>query len=135
MTRTISKADYVALATFRHALRIFLRFSEDAAREAGITPAQHQLMLAIKGWNGGEPPSIADLAERLQLKHHSTVELVKRAVEAGLVSSSTDPDDGRRQQLDLTDAGDEALASLTVLHRDELRRFRTEMHEILNELD
>ncbi len=135
MTRPLSDPDYIALATFRHALRVFLRFSEDAARQAGVTPAQHQLLLAIKGWAGPDPASISDLADQLQLKHHSTVELVGRAAEAGLVSTSTDPGDGRRQLPLLTAQGDALLSSLSVMHRDELRRFRAEMHDILAELD
>src|SRR6187401_1656666 len=134
MTRPLSHSDYVSLATFRHALRVFMRFSEDAAREAGVTPAQHQLLLSIRGWDGPGQASIADLADRLQLKHHSTAELVSRAAEAGLVSTSTDPDDGRRQLLGLTDRGRDVLASLSLLHRDELRRFKAEMHDLLSEL-
>ena len=135
MTRELTDRDFQALATFRHALRVFVRFSEEAARTAGVTPAQHQLLLAIRGWDGADPPSIGDLAERLQLKHHSTAELVQRATDAGLVVSSPDPADGRRHLPHLTPHGQEVLASLSVLHRDELRRFRTEMHDILSELD
>ncbi len=134
-TRQLSDTDYVALATFRHALRVFLRFSEDAARTAGITPAQHQLLLTVRGWTGDEPPTIADLADRLQLKHHSTVELIQRAEGRGLVTTRTDPDDLRRQHVGVTAEGESVLESLTVLHRDELRRFRTEMHDVLRELD
>jgi DNA-binding MarR family transcriptional regulator len=135
MTPPLSSADYTALARFRHALRVFQRFSEDAARQAGVTPAQHQLMLAIKGWDHDGAPTIADMAEWLQLKHHSTVELVQRAQVAGLVRASTDDQDNRRQLLDLTEQGETILTSLSVLHRDELRRFRSEMHDVLNELD
>jgi len=135
--RPLSPADYRALARFRHALRVFQRFSEDAARDAGTTPAQHQLLLAVKGWDGppGTVPTISDLAERLQLRHHSTVELIQRATGAGLLTATTDPDDGRRQRLALTELGDATLASLSLLHRDELRRFRDEMTDVLRELD
>ena len=130
----LSDRDYRSLAQFRYALRVFLRFSEDAARAAGVTPAQHQLMLAVKGWSGDGAPAISDLAEFLQLKHHSTVELVQRATAAGLVTTSTDPADHRRQLVGLTAEGDDTLASLSSLHRDELRRFRAEMVDILDEL-
>src|SRR3954462_12099701 len=96
--RELSSTEYQALARFRHALRVFQRFSEDAARAAGVTPAQHQLLLAIRGWDGsGDHPSISDLADQLQLKHHSAVELVQRATAAGLVVGHTDAIDGRRQ--------------------------------------
>lgn len=130
----LSPRDYQALATFRHALRVFLRFSEDAARAAGVTPAQHQLMLAVKGWDGAAAPSVTDLADRLQLKHHSTVELVQRATAAELVDGAADPADARRLLISLTPQGEQVLASLSLLHRDELRRFRTEMHDVLQEL-
>ncbi|MGZ4694253.1 MAG: MarR family winged helix-turn-helix transcriptional regulator [Acidimicrobiales bacterium] len=133
--RTVSQTDYRALARFRHALRVFQRFSEDAARAAGLTPAQHQLLLAIKGWASDEPPTIGEVADVLQLRHHSAVELVQRAVAGGLVASATDPTDARRQLLHVTDAGEAKLASLSLLHRDELRRFRMEMNDVLRELD
>jgi DNA-binding MarR family transcriptional regulator len=133
--RTISDADYEALATFRHALRVFERFSEEAARAAGLTPNHHQLILAIKGFAGDDGPTVGDLAELLQLKHHSAVELVQRASAAGLVEASADAHDGRRQRLAVTPTGEEKLASLSLLHRDELRRFRLEMNDVLRELD
>jgi DNA-binding MarR family transcriptional regulator len=131
----LSDRDYRALARFRHALRVFQRFSEDAAREAGTTPAQHQLLLAIRGFRGDGSPVIGDLADALQLRHHSVVELVDRADAAGLVRRSTDPLDQRRQRVELTAAGRDVLEDLSVVHRDELRRFRTEMVELLRELD
>jgi DNA-binding MarR family transcriptional regulator len=132
--RPVSQQDYVALAEFRYALRVFQRFSENAARSAGVTPAQHQLVLAVKGWPRPEPPSVSDIAQRLQLRTHSTVELVRRAEQEGLVMTHADPDDHRRQLLEVTERGEELLASLSTLHRDELRRFRTEMHDLLEEL-
>jgi DNA-binding MarR family transcriptional regulator len=119
----VSIAEYQALARFRRALRAFLHFSEEAARRAGLTPAQHQLLLAIKGWEGERPPSITELAAALLLRHHSTVELVARAQEAGIVIRRTDDRDGRRQQVCLTGAGEEKLARLSALHREELRKF------------
>jgi DNA-binding MarR family transcriptional regulator len=131
----LSDRDYRALARFRHALRVFQRFSEDAARAAGTTPAQHQLLLAIRGFRGDGSPVIGDLADALQLRHHSVVELVDRADTAGLVRRSTDPLDQRRQRVELTAAGRDVLEELSVVHRDELRRFRSEMFDVLRELD
>src|SRR5262245_21747503 len=131
----LSDRDYRALARFRHALRVFQRFSEDAARAAGTTPAQHQLLLAIRGFRGDGSPVIGDLAEALQLRHHSVVELVDRADTAGLVRRRNDPLDQRRQRVELTAAGRDVLEELSVVHRDELRRFRTEMFDVLRELD
>ena len=133
-TRSISLTDYRALARFRHALRVFQRFSEEAARAAGLTPAQHQLMLAVKGWAVDDPPTIGEVADVLQLRHHSAVELVQRAVAADLIAATPDPADARRQLLRVTESGEARLASLSLLHRDELRRFRLEMNDVLNEL-
>ena len=134
-TTALSDRDYQALARFRHALRVFQRFSEDAARRAGTTPAQHQLLLAIRGHRGDRPPVVGDIADALQLRHHSVVELIDRADAAGLVRRTADPADQRRQQVRLTDAGRELLEALSKTHRDELRRFRAEMFDVLRELD
>lgn len=131
----LSPGEYQALAQFRHALRVFLRFSDDAARSAGLTPAQHQLLLSVRGYRGSGAPSASDVAEAMQLRLHSAVELIGRAESAGLVTRHPDPTDGRRQLVELTDAGRARLAHLSRQHRDELRRFRTEMLAVLRELD
>ena len=137
--RPLSDADYRSLAEFRHALRRFLAFSERAAREHGLTPSQHQLLLAIRGHAGtgdaAAGPSLSELAEVLQLKLHSVGELADRAVENGLIERRSDPADGRRSLLSLTDEGRSQLDALSVLHRRELRRFRVELAAILDELD
>jgi len=129
----LSDSEYHVLARFRRALRVFLRFSEDAARAAALTPSQHQLMLAIRGFPDGAP-TVSDVADWLQLRHHSAVELVDRAAEAGLIERHTDDRDRRRQRLVLTARGERALAGLSVAHREELRRFREEMADLLREL-
>jgi DNA-binding MarR family transcriptional regulator len=131
----LSDGDYQALARFRHALRVFQRLSEEAARDAGVTPAQHQLLLSVRGHAGDAPPVVSDLAEALQLRHHSVVELVDRAEAAGLVRRTADPDDQRRQHVRLTRKGSALLERLSLVHRDELRRFRVEMLDVLRELD
>lgn len=134
-TPPLSDREYQALARFRHALRVFQRFSEHAARDAGITPAQHQLMLAVRGHVGDTPPVVGDLAEALQLRHHSVVELLDRADAADLVVRTTDPDDQRRHRVQLTRRGRTILERLSIVHRDELRRFRSQMTDVLHELD
>src|SRR5689334_2883021 len=83
--RRVTAAEYRALAEFRYRVRCFLRFSEAAARSAGLAPQQHQLLLAVRGTRGNDAPTIGALAERLQLRHHSTVELVDRMEARGLV--------------------------------------------------
>lgn len=135
MTTPLSDASYRSLAQFRHALRRFQSFSEAAARAAGLTPAQHQLLLAIRGFGGPGAPSTSAVAELLQLKLHSAGELVARAEANGLVERWVDPADGRRTLLGLTSEGEAKLAGLSLQHRDELRRFRREMNDVLRELD
>jgi DNA-binding MarR family transcriptional regulator len=122
----VSDAEYRALAQFRRALRSFLHFSEEAVKAAGLTPSQHQLLLAVRGTESGEAPSIGEVADSLKLRHHSVVALVDRAGEAGLVVRVQDPDDLRRQRLSLTELGMTRLEALSTLHREELRRFREE---------
>src|SRR3954447_11267249 len=129
----LTDAEYHALARFRFALRVFLRFSKDAARGAGVTPDQHQLLLAIRGSDSG-PPTVSDLAESLQIRHHSAVELIDRAVDADLLARTTDPGDARLRRLVLTPRGADILERLSAVHRDELRRFHSELEPILTEL-
>ncbi|MGA2372170.1 MAG: MarR family transcriptional regulator [Candidatus Korobacteraceae bacterium] len=117
----LSLADYRALAEFRYQIRRFLRFSEDAARSAGIEPQHHQLMLAVKGMPAGKRARVADLAERLQLHHNSIVELVGRLAEKGLVERHRDGKDRREVYVRLTQRGQRILKDLTIYHRDELR--------------
>lgn len=120
-TRKMSKADFEALAGFRYQLRRFLRFSEEVTRKSGVTPLQYQLMLQIKGFPGREWASVAELAERLQAKHHGVVALISRCEAAGFVSRNASRDDQRRVEVRLTAAGEERLEALGRLHRDELQ--------------
>jgi DNA-binding MarR family transcriptional regulator len=110
------------LLTFRTALRRFLRWSEEQAAAAGLTGQQHQLLLAIRGHEGPAPPTIGDVAEHLLLRHHSAVELVDRAEQAGLVLRVDDPHDGRVVRLLLTGRGRDLLQRLTDAHLEELAR-------------
>jgi DNA-binding MarR family transcriptional regulator len=103
--RQLSSEDYENLLAFRTSLRRFLHWSETQARSAGLTPAQHQLMLAVKGHPGAQGPTIGDLAGYLMLRHHSTVELVDRAEAAGLVGRRGDDGDGRVTRVRLTGEG------------------------------
>lgn len=118
----ITGQDFTALAEFRYQIRRFLHFSEQAARSAGIEPQQHQLLLAIKGLvQSQREPSIGLLAERLQLQHHSTGELVDRLGERGMVSRSRAPADRRQVLIHLTKRGEAELEKLTACHLAELR--------------
>ena len=118
----LSKQDFEALARFRFGIRRYLRFSEETVRSHGVTPQQYQLMLALKGFPGRDWAVVRELADRLQLRHHSVVELVNRAQTQGLVVRTDDPDDGRAVRVVLTDQGEQLLGRLSALHRDELRR-------------
>jgi DNA-binding MarR family transcriptional regulator len=126
---------YRTLADFRYLIRRFLEFSQSAAREAGLTVRQHQALLAIKGHPGDDAPRIGELSERLRIRHHSTVELVDRLAEAGLIERSPDARDRRRVLLRLTQAAEQRLAGLSAAHLDELRRLRPALLEILDRID
>ena len=120
--RPLTAADYENLLAFRTALRKFLSWSQTRAREAGLTPAQHQLLLAVKGHPGGQPPAVGDIADYLLLRHHSAVELIDRAEAAGLVQRRPDQGDGRVIRVRLTPDGEERLSRLSAAHLNELRR-------------
>ena len=125
--------DYRRLAEFRYLIRCFLEFSEAAAARAGLTPRQHQALLAIKGVAEEAVPTIGYLAERLRIQHHSAVELTDRLVEADLLQRVPDAADRRRVRLALTPAGEARLATLAASHLQELRRLRPELLHILDQ--
>lgn len=120
-TSEISIDDYRALAEFRFQIRRFVHFSEQAAHAAGLEPQQHQLMLALKGMPAGKRATISDLAERLQLQHHSAVELIDRSVRQGLVARCRGTADRRQVFVTLTPHGETLLRDLSLHHRRELR--------------
>jgi DNA-binding MarR family transcriptional regulator len=121
-SRQPTDADYRQLLELRTGLRRFLKWSGDRAEEAGLTPAQHQLLLAVRGHPGDRPPTVGELAEHLLLRHHSTVQLVDRAEAAGLVVRSRDDADHRVVHVALTTAGNKVLAGLAAEHLEELKR-------------
>ena len=121
MARRLTDADYARLLEVRAGLRRFLHWSEQQARAAGITPAQHQLLLAVRGHAGG-PPTLGDISDHLLLRHHSAVGLVDRAEEAGLVTRQRDAGDHRIVRVALSDRGEAKLAALAAEHLEELER-------------
>src|SRR5215475_9034919 len=102
LSRDLSLSAYRNLAEFRHQIRKFIRYSEDAAREHGIEPQQHQLLLAIKGLPAAKLPTIGELADRLQIRHHSAVELINRMADRGVVLREPAPEDRREVLIRLT---------------------------------
>jgi DNA-binding MarR family transcriptional regulator len=119
----ITDADYERLLDLRDELRRFLHWSEQEARAAGLPPAQHQLLLAIRGHRGD--PTIGELAAHLLVRHHSAVELVDRAQRAGLVERVVDLDDHRVVRVRVTAAGEVVLAGLAATHLEEIDRLLT----------
>lgn len=118
----LTKQDFEALAQFRFAIRRYLRFSEETVRRHGITPQHYQLLLALKGHPGREWVTVGELSERLQLRHHSVVELLNRAQQNGLITRVADPDDRRSVRVYLSDSGESILLRLGAAHRDQLQR-------------
>ena len=129
--RRPTQADYEALSQFRYLIWCFLEFSQKAAEAAGLTPRQHQALLAIKGHPGGEAITVGLLAERLRICHHTAVELVDRLSEAGLVERVVDPADQRRVRLGLTEVAAGHLADLSAAHLDELSRIEPLLRQVL----
>ena len=113
--------DYHALADFRHEIRRFLRFSETAARSAGLEPQQHQLLLALKGLPPDKRPTISVLADRLQIQHHSAVELIDRLSKRGMVRRYRSRTDKRQVYVRLTESGEDVLRRLSLHHLQELK--------------
>jgi DNA-binding MarR family transcriptional regulator len=121
MQKSLTMPDYESLAEVRYQIRRFLHFSESAARAASLEPHQHQLMLALKGLPQGVRPRVGELAERLQIQHHSTVELVNRLAANGYVHRQHGAGDRREVLLSLTPKGEKILRELSLHHRAELR--------------
>jgi DNA-binding MarR family transcriptional regulator len=123
--------DYRALASLRYEIRRFLNFSEDAARAAGIEPQQHQALLAIRGLPRESAATVGTLAERLQIRHNSAVELSRRLEAKALLERTRRDSDAREVLLSLTRRGERVLESLSLSHRDELRTAAPRLNEAL----
>lgn len=130
-THAIAKEHYELLASLRYHLRRFLQFSGEAAVAAGLTPQQHQALLAIKGFPGRDRVSVGELAERLQVKHHSAVGLVDRLVGRQLVRRTPSEADRRRVEISVTSKGEALLRRLSETHLAELREQGPELRRLL----
>jgi len=129
----MSASDFQNLLAFRTSLRRFVHWSQTQARAVGLTPAQHQLLVAIKGHSGPQDPTISELAEYLLLRHHSVVELVDRAANTGIVARSRDAEDGRLTRVMLTPDGEGRLRRLGPAHLDELRNLAPVLDQLVSE--
>ncbi len=133
-TPLMSDEDYQALAAFRYALRQFLRFSEEAARRGGVTPQQYIALIAVRGFPGRDRLTVSELAERLQIRHHSAVGLIDRMVAQGLIVRQPGGADRRQVFVTLTPRGAEVLEPLAAAHRDQLQRIGGDLQQILDRL-
>jgi DNA-binding MarR family transcriptional regulator len=134
MPQTHLRANIQAMAELRYQIRLFLRFSENAARQAGLEPQQHQLLLAVKGLPPSLRPTVGVLAERMQLKPHSTVGLIDRLVEGGFLARLRATDDRRQVLVKLTHDGEQILQKLAVHHLDQLRSVGPKFKNVLQSL-
>jgi DNA-binding MarR family transcriptional regulator len=134
MAEKTNLPDFKSMAELRYQIRRFLRFSETAARQAGIEPQQHQLMLAVRGLPENLKPTIGVLAERMQLQHHSTVELIDRLVDRGFLCRLRSTDDRRQVLVKLTHEGEKFLKSLSLHHLEELQTTGPTFVKILQNL-
>ena len=135
MARAIGDSEYRRLLQFRTGIRRFLHWSSQQAEATGMTPAQHQLLLAVRGHEDLRGPTIGDVASYLFLRHHSAVGLIDRAAAAGLVERQEDRDDRRVVRLRLTDKGMAILGQLSQAHLDELARLAPEVRSLWAGLD
>jgi DNA-binding MarR family transcriptional regulator len=127
--------DYEALAEFRYLLRKFFRFSKDLLRNTGdLNPEQYEALLAMKACAAPNGLTISQLSERLQVKHHSAVNIVDRLVEAKLITREAGETDRRRRHVQLTAKGETLIEKLAVVHRTEIRGRSTEMIKALERL-
>lgn len=131
---SLTRDQYVALATFRYELRRFMAFSEAAAHGAGLPVQQHQALLAIAGFEGPEAPTVGTLSERLMIAPHTATELTARMVEAGLISKSASPEDRRKVRLALTPKAESLLAELSTAHLKELKSLKPALNAALSRL-
>lgn len=130
----VSQEEYETLAAFRYQLRQFLRFSEEEAQSVGLAPQQHQALLTIKGFPGRDYVTVSELAEWLQIRHHSAVGLVNRLETQGLVIRKAGTEDRRQVYIALTPHGLDLLSELTAAHKEEIRKMRTTLQALLEKV-
>ncbi|HEX8992038.1 MAG TPA: MarR family transcriptional regulator, partial [Anaerolineales bacterium] len=130
----VSKTEYEILAEFRYTLRRFTRFSEAAARKHRLTPQQHQALLAITGFPGRDKVTVGELAERLQIQHHSAVGLANRLEAQNLIERSPAVSDRRKVYLSLTEHGRSVIDRLSSLHQEELLRLLPQLRSLIRRI-
>jgi DNA-binding MarR family transcriptional regulator len=131
----LSQADFTRLLQLRTGLRRFLRWSEEQAKAAGLTPAKHQLLLAVRGHPDPSGPTVGEIADYLLLRHHSAVGLIDRAVADGLVRRNPDSVNKSVVRITLTSTGEEKLDRLSQAHLEELAHLAPTMRALWRALD
>ncbi|HWC14210.1 MAG TPA: MarR family winged helix-turn-helix transcriptional regulator [Actinomycetota bacterium] len=129
-SKKLDDDDYWRLLEFRTAIRKFLQYSKTQAAKVGLTPTQHQLLLAIRGHKGNDHPTIGDIADCLLIRHHSAVELVDRAQAAGLVQRHTDATDQRVVRVTITRTGANKLERISAANLEEIARLGPEFRDV-----
>jgi DNA-binding MarR family transcriptional regulator len=129
----LDTAEYRLLAEFRYQIRRYMHFSENAARAHGLEPRQYQLLLAVRGMPADRQPTIGEVARRLFLKHHTTVELVDRMVKLDVVRRERSMEDAREVRIRLTEKGQSVLRQLVILHRREIETRGAELARALSD--
>lgn len=130
----ITKSEYETLAAFRYSLRQFLHFSEEVAHSVGLAPQQHQALLSIKGFPGRDKITITELAEQMQIRHHSAVGLVDRLMAQGFLVREQSLTDRRQVYVTLSSKGLAILEQLSAVHKEELRRMLPKLRELIEQL-
>ena len=133
--RKLTDEEYHLLASFRHALRRYLQFSERAATQLGVTGQQYQALLAIRGFPGRPRVTVGELAERMCIQHHSAVGLVDRLAERDLVRRAASRGDRRHVFVELTSHGERVLEELAAVHQAELKRIGPDLFAVLEQRD
>jgi DNA-binding MarR family transcriptional regulator len=121
MAEAITEQEYRALAELRHRLRRFLQEGDTTARQAGLEPQQYLMLLAIRGLPEGQTATISVLAERLSLRHHSTVELIDRMAVRGYLRRLRGKKDRRQVVLFVQPKGEKLLEKVVAQRIIELR--------------
>ncbi len=130
----ITKSEYETLAAFRYSLRQFLHFSEEAAQSVSLTPQQHQALLSIKGFPGRNKITITELAEQMQIRHHSAVGLANRLMAQGYLVREQSLTDRRQVYVTLLPKGSAILEQLSAVHKEELRRMLPKLRQLIEQL-
>ena len=130
----ITKSEYETLAAFRYSLRQFLHFSEEVAHSVGLAPQQHQALLSFMGFPGRDKITITELAEQMQMRHHSAVGLVDRLMAQGFLVREQSLTDRRQVYVTLSSKGLAILEQLSAVHKEELRRMLPKLRELIEQL-